>query len=77
MNKCNQIITYCSVGAHGQNGNIERYIGKVTKRGRIMLLHAKRFWPEAITHILWLFAVTEAINVLNYLSVDKTGKTLL
>ena len=75
VNKCNQIITYCGVGAHGQNGNVERYIGKVTKRSRSMLLHAKRFWPEAITHMLWPFAVSEAINVLNYLLVDKTGKT--
>ena len=47
VNKCNQINTHCGVGAHGQNGNVERNVGKVTKKGRILLLHAKRFWPKS------------------------------
>jgi len=52
INICNQFISFCGVGDHGQNGMVERYIGKITIRSRIMLLHAKRFWPEAITHML-------------------------
>ena len=61
ISKCNQIITYCGVGAHYQNGAVERYISKVTTRARVMLLHVKQFWPEAITPMLWPFTVPEAI----------------
>jgi len=77
VNRCNQIITYCGVGAHHQNGSIERYIGKLTTRARIMLLHAKRFWPEAITHMLWPFTVAEAIHLENTLHLDSNGKSPL
>ena len=72
--KCNQIITCCGIGTHGENGNAERYVGKVTKRSRIMLLRAKRFWSGAITHMFWTFVVSETINVMNYLSVDSSRK---
>ena len=73
----NQLITFCGVGAHGQNGIVERHIGKVNMRGRIMLLHAKRFWPEAITHVLWPFAAAEAINMENNFTLDTSGRTPL
>ena len=43
INNCNQFIFFYGVGAHSQNGMIERHIGKITVRSRIMLLHAKRF----------------------------------
>ena len=75
--KSNQIITYCGVGAHHQNGSIEHYIGKITTRSRVMLLHAKRFWPEAITPMLWPFAVSTAINLENELSLDANGRSPL
>ena len=42
-----------------------------------MLLHTKRYLPEAITPILWPFAVAEAINMENQLSTDKQGCTPL
>ena len=73
----NQAITFCAVGAYHQNRIIERYIGKITTRGRIMLLHAKRFWPEAITHILWPFAVAHAIYLENTLAIGTDGRTPL
>ena len=42
-----------------------------------MLLHAKRFWPEAITHVLWPFVVAEAINMENNFTLDASGRTPL
>ena len=39
-----------------------------------MLLYAKRFWPEAITPMLWPFAVSTAINLENELSLDANGR---
>ena len=43
---CNQKITYCAVGAHHQNGIVERRIKELTLISRTLLLHAKRHWPD-------------------------------
>ena len=59
----NQAITYCGVVAHHQNSSLERHVSKITTSARIILLHAKRFWTEAITHVLLSFAVADAINM--------------
>jgi len=37
----NQVITYCGVGSHHQNGIAERKIKELMLRGRTLLLHAK------------------------------------
>ena len=52
---CNQTISYCGVGAHHQNDLAEAAIKKHTLGARTLLLHAKRFWPAAITAMLWPF----------------------
>ena len=77
VEKCNQTMSYCGVGAHYQNGFAKNYIGKITTRARVMLLHAKRFWPEAITPILWPFAVAQTIEIENTLVLDSSGRSAL
>ena len=51
-----QTIEYYAVGAHHQNGIIERHFQKLSSQERIILLHAKRHWPAMISVILWPFA---------------------
>ena len=77
MQKCHQLITFWGVGSHRQNGSIEQCIEKITTRDRVMLLHAKRYCPEAITHILWPLAVAEATHMENHFSIDEQGHTPL
>ena len=42
-----------------------------------MILHAKRFWPEAITPMLWPFDISTAIDLENELSLDDHGRSPL
>ena len=42
IKRCLQDITYCGVGAHHQNGAVERAIKDLTLITRTLLLHAKR-----------------------------------
>jgi len=51
-----QTISYCGVGAHHQNGRVEKLIHSIQYQGRTVLLHAKQKWPEAITEHLWPYA---------------------
>ncbi len=57
---CNQKITYCAVGAHHQNGTVKRRIKELTLISWILLLHAKRHWPDYIATMMWPFALKEA-----------------
>jgi len=42
VQNANQTIKYCAVGAHHQNGIIERKIGTMSSGTRILLMHAMR-----------------------------------
>jgi hypothetical protein len=42
IKESNQKITYCAVGAHHQNGIVERRIKELTLIFRTLLLHAKQ-----------------------------------
>ena len=70
-----QSIKYCGVGAHHQNGIVEAAIKRLTLRARTLLLHAKRYWPEAITTMFWPYALLAACDAHNNWSVDENGKT--
>ncbi len=62
---CNQKITYCTVGAHHQNGILEQRIKELTLISWMLLLHAKRHWPDYVTTMMWPFALKEAAYWLN------------
>ncbi len=40
-----------------------------------MLLHAERLWPEAVTQMLWPFALNYASHIHNGLSLNSHGKS--
>ena len=65
---------YSGVGAHHQNGIAKSSVKQFTLSGRTLLLHAKRHWPEAITTMLWPFALKAAIKFHNDFYMDTDGK---
>ncbi len=48
-------ITFCSVGAHHQNGKVEWCIHNITDYTQTMLLHATHCWPCAVNvhHVIY------------------------
>ena len=70
-----QSISFCPVGAHHQNGIAEASIKHSTLGSRTILLHAQRLWPEAITTMLWPFALKEFIRTSNYFRLDDAGRS--
>lgn len=72
-----QTLSYCAVGAHHQNGIAESNIKTFTLGARTCLLHAKRLWPEAITTMLWPFALQYYVESYNTFHMDKEHRTPL
>jgi len=68
-----QSIDFCAVGAHHQNGVIERHFQTLSSKARTLLLHAKRHWPTMITVVLWPFAYKYAELLYNNFHVDEEG----
>ncbi|KAL7447818.1 hypothetical protein ACHAXS_000095, partial [Conticribra weissflogii] len=75
VKKSMQRLTLCGVGAHHQNGVVERAIKSLTLISRTLLLHAQRHWPEYITTMLWPFALKAAQDRMNQWHVNLDGKT--
>jgi hypothetical protein len=72
---CNQVITFCGVGSHHQNGNADRKIKELMLGGRMLLLHAKRMLLEYISTISWPFALKfckDRLNNLVHCADDQT-----
>jgi hypothetical protein len=67
IQKANQTITFCMVGAHHQNGIIERLIKELILISWTWspLLHAKCYWPDYIMTMILPFALKEAAYQLN------------
>jgi hypothetical protein len=57
--------SFCGVGAHWQNRDIDRFIGVVTTHARTMLLHAIDQWPDVITAEFWSFVFLHAVRLHN------------
>ncbi len=53
----NQVITFCGVKSHHQNGIAEKKNKDLMLCAQTMLLHAKRMLPVYISTSLWLFAL--------------------
>jgi hypothetical protein len=70
--KIGQIISFCGVKAHFQNGRAERRIRTLQDLARTQLLHAKERWPIAITEHLWPYAIANGMATYN--DLPKTGQ---
>jgi hypothetical protein len=71
----NHNITYCAVGAHHQNGIVERRIKELTLISRTLLLHGKWQLPNYISTMMWPFALKEAAYHLNWLSLRSDSRS--
>lgn len=70
-----QSQSFSGIGAHWQNGLAERYIGTITRKARIMLLHAMARWPSVINETFWSFAFKLAVHQHNHLPRRQTDHT--
>ena len=68
-----QMLSFCGVNAHFQNGKAEKKIRDLQDAARTSLLHAIRKWPKVITVNLWPYAMRYANDVNN--SVPNKGET--
>ena len=70
-----QLINFCGVGAHHQNGIAENTIKQLTLISWTLLVHAQNYWPEYISTMLWPFALKAAQDRLNQLNFNLYGTT--
>ena len=49
----------------------------VVERVRIMLLHGRWLWSEAISQVFWLFVISYSVYLYNHLHHDENGRTLI
>ena len=68
-----QIISYCGVNAHWQNGIAEKAIRDLRENARTSLLHAIQRWPSSINVHLWPYALRYAMEVSNNMPAKDGG----
>ena len=75
INKKDQKITLCAVGAHHQNEIIENKNKVLTLSAHTLLLQTIFLWPQMIDSMFWTFATKAAAERHNTLSVNRNNKT--
>jgi hypothetical protein len=70
---CHQVITFCGIGGHHQNGITEWKIKRLTLGAQTLLLHAKQMLPEYISTIICPFALKCCKDWLNNLTHSADG----
>ena len=65
INTYQQTITYCGMNAHGQNGIAEQAIQSLCDRAHTIPIRAIEKRPEAVTMVLWPFALKMAASIHN------------
>ena len=64
---------FSGVGAHHQNGVVERAIQTVTYLARSMMLHQLLHWPAAFDLKNWPTAMEQALFLYNHLPKERNG----
>ena len=70
----NQILSYCGVNAHFQNGIAERRIRDLQERTRTSMLYAMNKWRKMVIINLWPYAMRHANDVAN--ATPRKGQEL-
>ena len=65
IRRSNQIISFCGVNAHRQNGKTERRIRYITEGARTVLFYASHRWPKVIDAYFWPAALNNYVNIRN------------
>ena len=60
--KNGQMLTFCAVNSHWQNGIAEKRIRDLTESARRQLLHAQCRWPDEIITNLWPYPLRTAVE---------------
>ena len=71
-----QGMSYSGVNAHFQSGIAERRIRELQDNARVLLIHAQRRWPSAVTANLWPYAIRTSNESFNEAPLKQlSGKT--
>ena len=73
LQKENQTMNMCGVGAHHQNGTAERTIRTISEAARSTMIHAAIHWPEETNIDLWPFAIDYVVFIWNKMPNMKTN----
>ncbi len=77
VNRKDQKIIFCAIGAHHQNGLIKNKNKMLTLSARTLLLHGICMWLQMIDTMFWPFAFKAAAKQHNLLLLSSNGQTPL